>query len=212
MTSLLSPKERTCKIRGGKTHKSIWFYDVLSFFSPTQILLNSSQPFPLPSKSFIFNLLIKCSFTFFGTASSSRVGTKPEWHRKWKWSRSGMSDSLRPRGPTRLLCPWDSPGKILEWVVISFSRGSSQPRDWTQVSHTAGRGFNLWATREAKNKFCCIREEGKKDSFSYWICELNELKEAGGHHKKEIVSWSAEKIHLWDFPLGSIIWEWWISV
>ena len=29
------------------------------------------------------------------------------------WSRSVLSDSLRPRGlqPTRLLCPWDSPGK-----------------------------------------------------------------------------------------------------
>ena len=32
---------------------------------------------------------------------------------KWKWSRSVVSDSLRPRGlwPTRLLRPWDSPGK-----------------------------------------------------------------------------------------------------
>ena len=31
----------------------------------------------------------------------------------WKWSHSVVSDSLRPRGlwPTRLLCPWDSPGK-----------------------------------------------------------------------------------------------------
>ena len=29
--------------------------------------------------------------------------------------------------------------RILEWVVISFSRGSSQPRDWTWVSHIAGR-------------------------------------------------------------------------
>ena len=38
---------------------------------------------------------------------------------------------------------------ILEWVVISFSRGSSWPRDWTQVSRSAGRRFNLWATREA---------------------------------------------------------------
>ena len=38
--------------------------------------------------------------------------------------------------------------RILEWVAISFSRGSSWPRDWTQVSHIAGRRFNLWATRE----------------------------------------------------------------
>ena len=39
--------------------------------------------------------------------------------------------------------------RILEWAAISFSRGSSQPRDWTQVSHIAGRRFTLWATREA---------------------------------------------------------------
>ena len=35
--------------------------------------------------------------------------------------------------------------RILEWVAISFSRGSSQPRDGTQVSYIAGRCFNLWA-------------------------------------------------------------------
>ena len=39
--------------------------------------------------------------------------------------------------------------RVLEWVAISFSRGYSQPRDWTQVSHIAGRGFTLWATKEA---------------------------------------------------------------
>ena len=39
--------------------------------------------------------------------------------------------------------------RILEWVAISFSRGSSRHRDWTQVSCIAGRHFTLWATREA---------------------------------------------------------------
>ena len=38
--------------------------------------------------------------------------------------------------------------RILEWVAISFSRGSSRPRDRTRVSRIAGRHFNLWATRE----------------------------------------------------------------
>ena len=37
--------------------------------------------------------------------------------------------------------------RTLEWVAISFSRGSSRPRDRTQVSCIAGRRFNLWATR-----------------------------------------------------------------
>ena len=39
--------------------------------------------------------------------------------------------------------------RVLEWVAISFSRGSSQPRDRTWVSHTAGRHLTVWATREA---------------------------------------------------------------
>ena len=42
--------------------------------------------------------------------------------------------------------------RVLEWVAISFSRGSSQPRDWTQVSRIPGRRFNLWATREARGR------------------------------------------------------------
>ena len=39
--------------------------------------------------------------------------------------------------------------RVLEWVAISFSRGSSQPRDWTRISPIVGRGFTIWATREA---------------------------------------------------------------
>ena len=39
--------------------------------------------------------------------------------------------------------------RILEWVAIAFSRESSWPREWTQVSCIAGRFFTAWATREA---------------------------------------------------------------
>ena len=35
---------------------------------------------------------------------------------------------------------------ILKWVTFSFSRGSSQPKDWTQISHIAGGFFTNWAT------------------------------------------------------------------
>ena len=41
-----------------------------------------------------------------------------------------------------------SEASIPEWAAISFSRISSQPRDWTQVSHIAGGFFTSWATRE----------------------------------------------------------------
>ena len=44
--------------------------------------------------------------------------------------------------------------RILEWGAISFSRGSSQPRYWTQVSCIAGRFFTVWATREAQSQPC----------------------------------------------------------
>ena len=39
--------------------------------------------------------------------------------------------------------------RILEWVAIPFSRGSSQPRDQTQVSCIASGFFTSWATMEA---------------------------------------------------------------
>ena len=47
--------------------------------------------------------------------------------------------------------------RVLEWVAISFSRGSFGPRDWTQVSHIASRHFTLWATREAYPTWLQIR-------------------------------------------------------
>ena len=65
--------------------------------------------------------------------------------------------------------------KIVEWVAISPSRGSSRPRDRTQVSHTAARHFNLCTTREAlkyKNPSTNIKDfKGGKEA---------RLKEEGG--------------------------------
>ena len=49
--------------------------------------------------------------------------------------------------------------RILEWFVISSSRGSSRPRDQTQVSCMAVRLFTDWAMREA----LCERETGEKE-------------------------------------------------
>ena len=65
--------------------------------------------------------------------------------RKWKW---------RSLSPVRLIAtPWTVhellQARILECVAFPFSRGSSQPRDQTQVSHIAGRFFTNWAIREA---------------------------------------------------------------
>ena len=60
--------------------------------------------------------------------------------------------TLQPHGP------YSPPGssvlgilqaRILEWIAIPFSRGSSWPSDRTQVSHIGGRLFTIWATQEA---------------------------------------------------------------
>ena len=58
--------------------------------------------------------------------------------REGKGSCSVVSDSLQPHGPTTLLRPWNFPGRVLERVAISFSRGSSWSRDRTWVSRTVG--------------------------------------------------------------------------
>ena len=61
----------------------------------------------------------------------------------WKW---------KSLSHVRLFAnPWTVHGilqaRILEWVAFLFSRESSQPRGWTQVSHIAGGFFTSWATR-----------------------------------------------------------------
>ena len=53
---------------------------------------------------------------------------------------------------------------ILEWVAISFSRGSSQSRDHTQVSRIAGRRINLWAIREAEYADYIMRNAGLEEA------------------------------------------------
>ena len=82
---------------------------------------------------------------------------KPFYNLPVKWSEVLVAQSC----PT--LCdPMDysPPGssvhgslqvRIREWVAIPFSRGSSQPKDWTRVSCLAGRFFTTWTMREAPN-------------------------------------------------------------
>ena len=52
-----------------------------------------------------------------------------------------VSSALRPHGILQ--------ARTLQRVAFPFSRGSSQPRDWTRVSCIAGGFFTSWATREA---------------------------------------------------------------
>ena len=62
-------------------------------------------------------------------------------------NRSVVSHSLQLHG---LCSPWNSLGQNTGVGSFSFSRQSSQPRDWTQVFHIAGGFFTSWITREAR--------------------------------------------------------------
>ena len=53
--------------------------------------------------------------------------------------------------------------RILEWVVIPFSRGSTQSRDRTQDSHIAGGFFTSWTTREAQEYWIFPSQESNQD-------------------------------------------------
>ena len=84
--------------------------------------------------------------------------------KKRKWKLKSL-DCIAKEGRERkwkLLCPvhvFVTPrtivngilqARIVEWVAVPFSRGSSQPRDQTQVSRIAGGFLTIWAAREAQ--------------------------------------------------------------
>ena len=62
--------------------------------------------------------------------------------------------------------------RVLDWVAISFSRGSSQPRDRTRVSCIAGRCFTIWATREAFSVYS-VMLSANSDIFTSLVSSLD---------------------------------------
>ena len=78
---------------------------------------------------------------------------EPGSYSLWGHKKSNMTEKTwHALKPTRLLCPWDFPARILEWVAISLARGSSWIRDWTHVSYMSYIGrwvLYHWASRES---------------------------------------------------------------
>ena len=70
-------------------------------------------------------------------------------------SHSVLSDSVTPGTADRQnsLSVGILQARILEWVAMPSSRGSSQPRDQAEVSHIAGRFFTNWAIVGKDNFF-----------------------------------------------------------
>ena len=69
-------------------------------------------------------------------------GGRWEGRSRWKWSRSVKLTLCNPMDQGSSVHGFFQ-ARVLEWVAISLSRGSSQPRDQTQV-------FTIWATREVQ--------------------------------------------------------------
>ena len=65
--------------------------------------------------------------------------------------------------------------RILEWVAIPLSRGSSWPRNRTQISCTTGRFFTIWATRKVPMVHSKKRQGAgrvaQKKPMLFFICQ-----------------------------------------
>ena len=74
--------------------------------------------------------------------------------------------------------------RVLEWVAISFSRGSSWPRDRTWVSCIAHRRFTIRATGKPSNYQCCHKQKGTEFPIPGSI-----QAEASESPAKDIIKW-----------------------
>ena len=76
--------------------------------------------------------------------------------------------------------------RILEWVAISISRGSSWPRNWTQISHPAGRLYHLSHQGKPRKKIYVVHDHRTIKKWDYEI-------------KKIILFTTASKKNIWEY-------------
>ena len=80
---------------------------------------------------------------------------------KWKWSRSVVSDSLRP---IRLLCPWDCPGNstgvdchfLLQWIFLTHGSNPGLPHCRQTLYRLSHQGSPIILVGNIKNRELCI--------------------------------------------------------
>ena len=82
--------------------------------------------------------------------------------------------------------------RVLEWVAICFSRGSSWPRDWTWVVQIVGRCFIIWATRDV-HLISLIAISLFRTSVSSWGASLLAQRVKNLPAMQETWVWSLEK-------------------
>ena len=92
---------------------------------------------------------------------------------EWKWKLLSHEQTLCD--PVDYTTHGILQARILEWVNFPFSRGSFQPRDWTQVFRIAGRFFTSLATGEVhmldfSPKFCIYTHLHVCVCVRLWVC------------------------------------------
>ena len=91
--------------------------------------------------------------------------------------------------------------RTLKYMAVPFSRGSSQPRDWTQVSHIAGGFFTGQATGKLKNpgvgSLCLLQ----------WIFPTQELNRGLLQCRRILDQLSSQGSPL-DIYIGHNLWVW----
>ena len=88
--------------------------------------------------------------------------------------------------------------RLLEWVAFPFSRGSSQPRDRTQVSWIASGFSTSWATREAQDEG---KRGGKLSDLKMWWTKMRSTP----GYRKELMANGLP------FHMSTLIDWWWLS-
>ena len=117
---------------------------------------------------------------------------------RWWCSHQVMSSSCNPMGYSLpgFSVRWNLQPRLLKWVVICFSTGSSWPWDWTWVSWIAGRFFAMWM-REAllqRRGICVMRVSGH-----FGLCNAEERLEV-----LQLWVLSQNSDHMWCLVLTSL--------
>ena len=134
------------------------------FFFPPDKLWFYLTYFFLILQNFIWNFIDQFILRSCSLAMSNIITTQQELASDLKWLSICLSIEVSSllcccsvaKSCLTLATPWTiahqaplSKGilqaRILEWVAIPSSRGSTQPRDWTQVSRTESTFFTVWA-------------------------------------------------------------------
>ena len=130
--------------------------------------------FPCPPPGYPPHPRIKPAFLLIPALSGRFFTTSTTWGVKVKVKSLSCVWLFRPRDCNlpRASVHGIFQARVLEWVAICFSRGSSQLRDQTWVSCFVGRHFTVWATREGTWGVAVVKLRLLKRKWSTFSCCL----------------------------------------